>query len=134
TVILAPMWTAAAQKGSAPPGFYPNNYNGDTFTGEVVAANDRELTLAYHKRSNTELFVGTTESACMAKTKQGQMKELHLTAIPKGTVLTAFYNSESEKQPDGTKKKANVIIAVRFDVLEGQKLTNPDRPVISCSN
>ncbi len=37
------------QHGSAPDGYYPPGYSGDTWTGEVVSTDDttREITLTY---------------------------------------------------------------------------------------
>jgi hypothetical protein len=51
--------TVAGQKGTAGPGFYPQGYNGDTWTGEVTAADEskREITLTYTKGNKTEDFV-----------------------------------------------------------------------------
>jgi hypothetical protein len=48
-----------AQKGTAQPGFYPLNYHGDTWTGEVTAADEdkRELTLTFKKGDKTQTFV-----------------------------------------------------------------------------
>jgi hypothetical protein len=123
-----------AQKGTAPSGFYPGNYHGEIFTGRVVKTGPGELTLEYKRGSKSEMFSGSTESKCLAPTRGNPrvMKELHVPAIPLGTVLTAFY-TENKKQADGTKVKENVILAIRFDEINGQTITNPDRPVIECS-
>lgn len=134
-VLLFASSVVLAQKGSAPPGFYPGNYNGDTFTGSVVQTTADTIVLEYRNGGKGETFTGSTEKACMAPVKSDphQMRELHLPAIPAGSVLTVFYNSEKIKQPDGTKVQKNVILALRFDEVNGQKLTNPNRPVIMCS-
>jgi hypothetical protein len=58
---------------------------------------------------------------------------LHLTAIPIGSVLTVFYNHITEKDGAGAKRERNLILALRFNEVNGQKLTNPNRPVIMCS-
>jgi len=123
------------QKGSAPPGFYPGNYNGDTFTGAVTKADPNSLTLEYRNGAKGEIFSGTIEKPCMAPVKGNphQTRELHLTAIPVGTVLTVFYNNVKTKDANGTKHQTNTILALRFDQVNGQKLTNPNRPVILCS-
>ncbi len=126
---------STAQKGTAPQGFYPGNYHGDTFSGEVIKVDDaKTLTLQYVQGTKTETFVGTIEAPCKGPTKANshELKELSLSSIPVGTVLTAFYNSEKKKEGD-TKKVENVILAIRFDKLNGQALTNPSRPVIACS-
>ena len=124
-----------AQKGSAPSGFYPGNYNGDTFSGAVTHADSNSLTLEYRKGAKGEIFLGTTEKPCVAPVKGDprQTRELHLTAIPIGSILTVFYNHIADKDGTGAKRERNVILALRFDEVNGQKLTNPNRPVIMCS-
>jgi hypothetical protein len=49
-----------AQRGKAPNGYYPSDFNGVMFTGrlESADADTQELTLAYTKGSKTERFVG----------------------------------------------------------------------------
>jgi len=132
---------SSAQHGSAEPGFYPASYHGDIFSGQVVAVDEphHQLTLRYEKKKKgskeVQTFVGVTDSACVAPLKHParETKELHLSAIPLGTVLTAYYNPEQVKNPDGSHSEHNVILAIRFDVVNGTRLTNPDRPIISCS-
>ncbi len=68
----------------------------------------------------------------MAATKKGDVKPLRLDAIPDGTMVTAFYNPQSYTE-SGVKKRSNVVLAIRFDKVNGQKLTDPGRPVIPCS-
>ena len=127
---------AAGQKGSAPSGFYPGNYNGDTFTGAVIKTEPDSLTLQYRNGAKGEVFSGTVEKPCIGPVKGAphQTRELHLTAIPLGSVLTVFYNDVKTKDADGTKHQKNMILALRFDEVNGQKLTNPNRPVILCSD
>jgi hypothetical protein len=123
-----------AQKGSAPTGFYPAKYNGDTFRGNVVDADEQgHLTLEYSKGSKHEQFTGITEAPCMGPTKDRGLKQLHLAAIPKGTILMAFYNPLKAKDSSG-QKEVNSILAIRFDVVNGPELPDPSRPVIVCSN
>lgn len=124
-----------AQKGTAPPGFYPPNYHGDTFSGEVIKVEgEKTLTLQYSHGAKTEIFTGTIADVCRAPLKSDahDLKELHLSAIPQGTVLTVFYNPEKKKAGDTTQIE-NVILGIRFDRVNGKTLTNPDRPVIVCS-
>jgi hypothetical protein len=130
--VLAIAILAQAQKGSAPTGFYPQKYNGDTFRGSVMDADEQgHLTLEYSKGSKRAQFRGVTEAPCMGPTKDRGLKQLHLAAIPKGTVLTAFYNPLKGK--DG-ENDANSILAIRFDVVNGRELTDPNRPVVACSS
>lgn len=50
---------AVAQKGTAPPGFYPQGFNGDTWSGEVTAADEdkREITLTHGQGDKAKTFV-----------------------------------------------------------------------------
>ena len=124
-----------AQKGTAPSGFYSPSYHGDTFSGEVTKVEgDKTVTLQYSHGAKTETFTGTIADVCRAPLKSNahEFKELHLSAIPQGTVVTVFYNSEKRKDGD-TKQIENVILGIRFDKVNGQMLTDPGRPVIPCS-
>ena len=134
-VVLGLAVQVVAQHGSAPSGFYPHNYHGDTFTGQVVQTTDKSITLEYHNGKNDENFIGSIDQPCMAPTKKNprEQKELHLTVIPPGSVVTVFYNEEKRKQADGSQKRENIILAIRFDEVNGQKLTNPGRPVTPCA-
>ena len=40
---------ASAQHGTASNGYYPANYHGDTFKGEVTEANGDQITLTHRK-------------------------------------------------------------------------------------
>jgi hypothetical protein len=135
-IILSFSGMLIPQKGSAPSGFYPGNYNGDTFTGTVMRVEADSLTLEYRSGANGEVFSGTIERPCMAPSKSDphQARELHLSAIPLGSVLTVFYNNVRTKEPDGSKHQKNLILALRFDEVNGQRLNNPNRPVIMCSD
>jgi hypothetical protein len=134
TALIFPL-LASPQRGTAPPGFYPSNYHGETYTGRVTHAEGSEITLEYQKKEKTETFNGTTEAACLAPRRKDvhEDKEMPLKAIPEGTVLTVYYNRTKERQPDGSKKDANVILALRFDELRGKALTDEGRPIIRCS-
>jgi hypothetical protein len=128
TCALVPL--LLAQKGTAGPGFYPTNFHGDTFTGKVMDSNgEKELILEYDRGSKQERFDGIIESACMAPIKDRGVKELHLSVIPKGTILTAFY---SPRRQDKT-TVVNYILAIRFDEVNGHRLDDPSRPIIPCS-
>ena len=130
---LLPVW---AQRGVAEPGYYPIGYNGDIFTGNFVSSgNANEVKLVYKHGSKTESFEGTIQSSCHApiKDKPSEEKELNLTSVPDGTVLTVFYTPEKIKV-DGKKVRTNLVWGLRFDSWNGQKLTNPHRPIILCSH
>ena len=121
-----------AQRGTAPDGYYPGDYSGDTYTGKVVDAEDRKVTLEYNNKSKTEQFVGVTIEPCMAPLKRNARttKELHLTAIPKGSVITVLYSTRKIKGSDGRKEQAHIIIGFSFDEVNGEKLHNA--PIIPC--
>ena len=68
----------------------------------------------------------------MGPTKDRGLKQLHLAAIPKGTILTAYYNPLKAKDSTG-QKEINLILAIRFDVVNGRELPDPNRPVMACS-
>lgn len=120
------------QKGTAPDGYYPLSYSGDTYTGTVKDTEDRRITLEYRNKSRTETFVGITTEPCMAPVKANPTtaKELHLTAIPKGSNITVLYSRKKIKRADGPKEEVNVVIGFWFNELNGEKLNNP--PHIPC--
>ena len=125
-----------AQKGIAGPGYYPSGYNGDIFTGEFAPSDSADqIKLVYKNGNKTQLFEGKIESPCLAplKDKPTEGKELHLPSIPAGTVLTVYYAPTTLKV-EGKKVHANLVWGIRFDTLNGQKLSNPSRPIISCSH
>ena len=131
-VLVSP---GAAQKGTAPEGpyRYPANYHRDTFTGEVVGTEgSRKLSLEYKNGSHVETFTGTIEAPCMARLKAEphEAKELELSTIPIGTLLTVFYNPHTNEHVG---KEENTILAIRFDRWKGKDFTNPQRPLIPCS-
>src|SRR5437868_6660970 len=81
------------QHGSAPNGYYPMGYAGDTFTGQVANTNDstREIFLHYEKENKSEEFSGVLEPGYKVQMKNGTEHELQVSEIPIGTRLTAFY-------------------------------------------
>src|SRR5437660_7119869 len=94
-----------------------------------------QIKLVYKNGNKTQSFEGKIESPCLAplKDKPTEGKELHLSSIPAGTVLTAYYAPTTLKV-DGKKAHANLVWGIRFDTLNGQKLSSPTRPIISCSH
>ncbi len=125
-----PLMTASAQYGSAPNNYYPDNYAGATFTGEVTAASGNQITLIYKKKDKTDTFIGQFETNCSVPSKDHH--PMVASDIPAGTVLTAFYNRET-KEVNGQKEKENVIIAIAFDVWQGQKVKDEKKLIYSCS-
>ncbi len=119
--------TGYAQRGTAPPGYYPVGYSGDTFTGKVVVAEERKITLEYSGKSKTEQFTGVTTEPCMAPLKKDvrTVKEMHLTAIPIGSTITVLYNTKKIKRSDGSKEEVHIVIGFLFNELNGEKLSEP---------
>src|SRR5215831_1077306 len=111
------------QHGTAPNGYYPEGYMGSTFTGSLESANldSQEITLVYTKGNKSERFVGRLESACSWKDKGGAPHSLTATDIPKGSVLTAFYDTHTTKS-GGEKIKENVIFSLSYAEVNGKRI------------
>ena len=98
-VFLMTFCTAVfGQHGSAPNGYYPPGYSGDTWTGEVVSTDDatRGITLTYTDGKKTETFTGVQDNF-QVKMKDGSMKELKPSGIPKGARIVVFYQAKTKK-------------------------------------
>lgn len=107
--------TAMAQKGTAEAGYYPPEYGGDTWTGEVAAINEssREFTLTYGKGDNIQTFVGILAKGYRVKMKDGKDYELKMGDLNE-TRLTAYYMTKSKKGSDGVKVKTNEVFKIKF--------------------
>jgi len=114
--ILLATRPAFGQHGSAPPGYYPPGYSGDIWTGEVVSTDDttREITLAYTNGTKSETFTGVLKDNYQVKMKDGSMKELKPSGIPKGARITIFYQAKTKKV-NGNKLKYYEI----FEITRG---------------
>lgn len=101
------------QHGSAPQGYYPLGYAGDIWTGEVVSTDDatREITLTYTDGKKSETFTGILKENYQVKMKDGSMKELKPSGIPKGARITVYYEARTKKV-DGKKEKYFEIFQV----------------------
>ena len=101
------------QHGSAPPGYYPMGYAGDTWTGDVVSTDDvtREITLTYTAGKKSETFTGILKENYQVKMKDGSLKELKPSGIPKGARITVFYQAKTRKV-NGNKEKYYEIFEV----------------------
>jgi hypothetical protein len=119
-----------AQYGSAPNNYYPDQYTGSTFTGTVTEVKDGQIKLTYSKKDKTDTFTGHLEANCSVPTVNG----LGMTAsdLTLGTVITAFFNGETKKV-NGQKQKENVILAVSFEVWQGQKIADDKKKIYPCS-
>jgi len=119
-----------AQEKSAPSRPHPP----PQVTGKLVGSDGaRLLILQYERNSRSETFIGNTQSACMVPvgSNPAESKQLDLSMIPKRTVLTVFYLRHIQAGRLG-KRSENVILAVRFDRLQGEESTLPQGVVIPC--
>jgi hypothetical protein len=53
--------------------------------------------------------------------------------IPKGTVMTAFFNGETTRV-EGQKVKENIILAIAFDEWKGQRVQEDKKKIYFCTN
>ena len=101
------------QHGTAPNGYYPMGYAGDTWTGEVVSTDDvtREINLSYSNEKKSETFTGVLKDNFQVKMKDGSLKELKPSGIPKGTRITVLYQAKTRKF-NGNKGKYSEIFEI----------------------
>jgi hypothetical protein len=104
---------AFGQHGEAPDGYYPIGYAGDTWTGEVVSTDDvtREINFTYSSKKKSETFTGVLIDNFKLKMKDGSLKELKPSDIPKGTRITVFYQAKTRKV-NGNKVKYSEIFQI----------------------
>jgi hypothetical protein len=121
-----------AQYGTVPSNYYPEKYNGSIFTGVVTETGDDEIVLNYTKGSKTEVFKGRFETGCSVPRADKSGRKLMPPDIPKGTSLTVFFNSDTKKA-NGTKVKENVILAIAFDSVQGQKISDDKKMIYPCT-
>jgi len=101
------------QHGTAPDGYYPAGYSGDTWTGEVVSTDDktREITITSITGKKSETFTGVLRDNYQVKMKDGSSKELKPSDIPKGAHIVVFYQPKTRKV-DGNKAKYYEIFQI----------------------
>jgi hypothetical protein len=88
---------------------------GDTWTGEVVAANEttREITLRYTGKGETETFTGILEEGDKVKRNDGSLQALKVSEIVPGTRIRVFYKTK-QQDVGGVKTKVRSIYRVNF--------------------
>jgi hypothetical protein len=101
------------QHGTAPNGYYPVGYAGDTWTGEVVSTGGvtREIILTYLNGKKSETFTGFLKDNFQVNMKDGSLKELKPSGIPKGARITVFYQAKTRKV-NGSKVKYSEIFQI----------------------
>ncbi len=124
---------AFAQYGTAPSNYYPNSYGGSVFKGVVTENIDNQIVLTFTKGDSTQTFTAPFETGCSVPTTPPGGPPVMPADIPKGTAMTAFFNTNTRKV-DGKKIKENVVIAVAFDTWQGHKITDSKKRIFWCTN
>jgi len=106
--------TAEAQHGTAPSGYYPDTFQGDTWTGLIASKNDQtgEITLQYSHGDKTETFVGIIEKGYLVLPRGGAERPLRPTDLPVGMKITVYYLSDTVKI-EGKKVKVYTIFTIK---------------------
>lgn len=114
-VIFVAVVVSAAQKGTAEPDYYPMKYSGDTWTGEVTAADDatREFTLTYKKSDKVQTFVGILGKGYTVKMKDGSDYELKMSDLL-GKNVKVYYITTTKKDAAGNKVKTIEVFKLKF--------------------
>ena len=104
---------AFGQHGTAENGYYPSEYQGDTWTGVVVSASEQtgEITLSYTKGGKSQTFVGVPEAGYLVHEHSGATRPLKMSDIPVGKIIKVCYMEETKKV-GGSKVKANTIFLI----------------------
>jgi len=124
---------ASAQYASAPNNYYPADYTGSIFTGVVTETSDNQITLTFTKDSKTDTFTGIFKIGCSVPAAQKSGRLMTPLDIPKGTVMTAFFDTNTKKV-NGKKAKENSIIAIAFDIWQGQKIPADKKMMYWCTD
>jgi hypothetical protein len=114
-IILFLSGISIAQKGTAEPDYYPMNYAGETWTGEVtlVSEEKREFTLTYKKGEKEQTFIGVLAKGYTVKMKDGRDHELKMEELM-GLRLKAYYMTKTERDSNGVKVKTNKVFKIKF--------------------
>jgi|SRR5690348_2873475 len=114
----------ATQRGEAPPGCYPFNYYGMTWSGAVTSADDqsRTITLTVTKGSKIQTFVGTLAEGLSVKYTDGTVKDLKPSDIPVNVPAIAYY-TDYTKKVDGKKTDVHEIFMLTVKTSDGAEHT-----------
>jgi len=117
--------TASAQHATAPNGYYPPGYNGDTWTGQVMSVNEKthEITLSYTKNGKSETLVGVPEDDYLVHEHNGPTRPLKMSDIPVGRTIKVWYVPETKKV-DSRRVKVNTIFLI--DALANAKASRTE--------
>ena len=122
-----------AQQGIAPAGYYPRYYQRMTFTGEVVEGPADVLTLRYKSSKTEQTFTGRFETPCDAITKDGKHAGMTPADVALGNIVTVYYYGDTLKT-NAKPAKENVVIGIRFDVVNGKAVPLEHRTSYRCTH
>jgi hypothetical protein len=121
-----------AQQGTAPNGYYPQEFQGSTFAGEVVEGPLDVLTLKYTNGNHNEAFTGRFKQRCSVPTKDAGIGAMEEKDVPLGNTVEVLYYGTSKKL-DGKTVKENWIIGISFRVVNGKTIPENKRLLYDCS-
>jgi len=132
SLLLSPS-VGFAQYGTAPNNYYPNSYSGSIFRGVVTDNKDNQIVLTFANDKDTQTFTAPFETGCSVPTTPPGGPPTMPANIPKGTAMTAFFNTKTKKV-DGKKIKENVVIAISFDTWNGHTIAEDKRKIFWCTS
>lgn len=121
-----------AQYGTAPNGFYTSPYDGQTFTGKVIAVDQSSeaITISYENGKKNETFVGRLKQACTVASTDG--KGMTALDLPIGTDVTVYFQPTPRKE-GSTSVKENLIIGIMFHSWEGHPVKPAKKGMYPCA-
>lgn len=131
TAMLLLCGVVSAQYGTAPNNYYPDSYDGVTFTGTVVSATQDTITLSYTHGNRTDTFEGYVTAPCNLPETRTTTRPTPLSGVPTGAVITAFYETKTIKVA-GRKEKKNHIIAVMFQQVTSKPIADTHKAIFYC--
>ncbi len=130
--VLVTAAVLVAQDGTAPNGYYPYFFHGNTFTGVVVDGPSDVLTLQYTKKGKTKTFTGRLRQDCQIKKANGELINVKASDVTRGDTVEAYYWVTTTKVND-QKVKEYQIIAISPKVVSGKEIPEENRVVYFCT-
>ncbi|HXA55870.1 MAG TPA: hypothetical protein VNU84_00450 [Candidatus Acidoferrum sp.] len=111
-----------AQHGQAEPGYYPPEYVGDTWQGNVTDVDDiqRTITLAYTKGSKSQTFTLRLAQGLAVTYTDGTSKQIKPSDIPVGAAVMSYYTNYSERV-EGKKADVHEAFMLRVKTVDGKE-------------
>lgn len=124
---------AFGQYGMAPNGYYPSNYNGETFSGKVTTVDgvSERITISFANGNKTETFLGRFQEPCAVPSADG--KPMTALDLPIGTDVTVFFVANARKDKDASVKEP-VIIGIMFHSWDGHPVKQALKKMYLCSS